>query len=116
LKEAYIKMTGEALLANWLRDLEFRNVRPPSPSRATDNGGAGAWGETVKGFEIYRRGERVQGVKVELQAFEEGYMIATSVSVLQYQSVNANIAGKQFENFEQLDLERDVYPAAATNL
>ncbi|KZF21519.1 4'-phosphopantetheinyl transferase [Xylona heveae TC161] len=32
LKEAYIKMTGEALLAGWLKELEFRNVRPPKPA------------------------------------------------------------------------------------
>jgi 4'-phosphopantetheinyl transferase len=31
LKEAYIKMTGEALLAPWLKQLEFRNVIAPDP-------------------------------------------------------------------------------------
>ena len=29
LKEAYLKMTGEALLAPWLKELEFRNVTSP---------------------------------------------------------------------------------------
>lgn len=33
LKEAYVKMEGEALLAEWLRDIEFRNVRVPKPGR-----------------------------------------------------------------------------------
>lgn len=31
LKEAYVKMTGDALLADWLHQLEFRNVRAPRP-------------------------------------------------------------------------------------
>ncbi|KAI5308448.1 hypothetical protein KEM55_005666 [Ascosphaera atra] len=35
LKEAYIKMTGEALLAPWLRDLEFVDVEVPErPSQS----------------------------------------------------------------------------------
>ncbi len=32
LKEAYVKMTGDALLADWLRVLEFRKVRAPRPA------------------------------------------------------------------------------------
>lgn len=32
LKEAYIKMVGEGLLASWLRELEFLNVVAPPPS------------------------------------------------------------------------------------
>lgn len=43
LKEAYVKMEGEALLAEWLRDVEFRNVRVPRPAvgdrRADDGNG-----------------------------------------------------------------------------
>ena len=32
LREAYIKMTGDALLAKWLKNLEFRHFVPPAPT------------------------------------------------------------------------------------
>jgi len=187
LKEAYIKMTGEALLAPWLRDLEFRNVRPPAAASSLsssvavastvgrtssvlaveeegtregrwggggaggageagleggeerDGGGGGGtgggkekWGETVdseSSFEIYRFGERMRWddgkVRVELTAWEEGFMIGSAVSV----SVSGSGSGSgsaaaaattaqgegegkaktiEFGEFEELDLERDV--------
>src|SRR5262249_33336031 len=34
LREAYVKMTGEALLAPWLAELEFRRFRAPAPGPA----------------------------------------------------------------------------------
>lgn len=37
LREAYVKMTGEALLANWLQELDMRNFAPPGD----DGGGQG---------------------------------------------------------------------------
>jgi hypothetical protein len=38
LKEAYIKMVGEGLLASWLRELEFLDVHaPPPPSSSTSH-------------------------------------------------------------------------------
>lgn len=111
LKEAYIKMTGEALLADWLCDVEFRRVRPPPLS---SHEGEGAWGETTHDFEIWRSGEQVKGVKMELQAFEEGYMIATAATV-----PHNDVSDKDetaFQDFKKLDLERDIYPATEGNL
>lgn len=49
LKEAYIKLVGEGLLAPWLRNAEFRNVMAPcegSPMRCSANS---AWGGRVMG-------------------------------------------------------------------
>ncbi|KAI9736987.1 MAG: hypothetical protein M1834_000576 [Cirrosporium novae-zelandiae] len=78
LKEAYIKMTGEALLAPWLRELEFRHVRPPHPpSPPTTN----PFGETVDDFEIWFKGDRIKNVAMELRAYRGNYMIATAVSL-----------------------------------
>lgn len=38
LREAYVKMTGEALLASWLADLEMRNYAPPEVAAAQGDG------------------------------------------------------------------------------
>ncbi|KAL9577115.1 MAG: hypothetical protein Q9212_006577 [Teloschistes hypoglaucus] len=67
LKEAYVKMTGEALMAPWLQDMDFRNVQVPRPastlpiSQSNDD-----WGETVSDIEIWRAGERAAQVFLNL--------------------------------------------------
>jgi len=80
LKEAYLKMTGEALVSPNLRELEFRGLVPPRPNL---DGTASPWGETKalgnREFDVWFRGERVQGVQIWIQAFEKDYMVATAV-------------------------------------
>lgn len=81
LKEAYVKMTGEALLAPWLKDLEFRNVQVPlPPSQLPEEDNRREWGPISVDVEIWFRGSRVTDVKMELQAYRENYMIATAIS------------------------------------
>ena len=104
LKEAYVKMTGEALLAPWLKDVEFRNVQVPVPV-STSRAGDGApevnlWGQTCTDVEIWAHGNRVTDVQLEIQAFRDDYMVATASSHI----------GAQFEAFKELDLEKNVYP------
>lgn len=65
LREAYVKMTGDALLASWLGDLEMRGFAPP--------------GETSVPQEVWFKGERVRGVDVRLSKLLEDYMVATAV-------------------------------------
>lgn len=103
LKEAYVKMTGEALLASWLKDLEFRNVQVPlAASQMHANGQIGDnWGQTCGVVEIWFHGKRVTDVKLEIQAFGEDYMIATACS-----SVEMGLSV-----FKELDVEREVYPS-----
>lgn len=81
LKEAYIKMTSEAFMATWLRELEFRQVRTPQPAGWAD-GQAGVWheGECLRDIEVWLRGERVADVYIELQAVGASYMVATASS------------------------------------
>lgn len=102
LKEAYVKMTGEALLAPWLKDLEFRNVLVPLPISQMHCGldTTGEWGQTCNEIEIWFHGSRVNNVNLEIQAFREDYMIATACSNV---VVPIGI-------FTQLDVECDVYP------
>ena len=81
LKEAYVKMTGEALLASWLKDLEFRHVHVPLPASHLQNGkNLGEWGQISTNIETWFQGSRKTDVKMELQAFGEDYMVATAVS------------------------------------
>ncbi|KAF2087104.1 hypothetical protein K490DRAFT_65969 [Saccharata proteae CBS 121410] len=99
-KEAYIKLTGEAMLASWLRDLEFRNVRAPGPGTVARCSTLGVWGEKVRDAEVWLRGERVSDVRIELQSFEEDYMIAVAVRG----------AEGVVPEMESVDVERDVIP------
>lgn len=103
LKEAYVKMTGEALMAPWLKDMEFRNVQAPRAvtklSAAEDSG---PWGEICRDVEIWRHGVKVVDVQMELQAFRDAYMVGTAVS-----SLSAPLLP-----YQVLDLQQDVYSTA----
>ena len=92
----------EALLALWLKELEFRNVKVPMaytqlPADAQRNG---EWGETCTDVEIWFRGDRVTDVKLEIQAFREDYMVATASS-----NIEVDLAA-----FKELSVKEDVYP------
>ncbi|KAL9121265.1 MAG: hypothetical protein Q9187_002179 [Circinaria calcarea] len=100
LKEAYIKLTGEALLAKWLKELEFKRVR--APKEAID----GEWGEIIEDVEIWLRSEKVERVKMELQALGSEYMVATAVG---WQEGGRN----NFPSFEEIEVARDVFPIAS---
>ena len=76
-KEAYLKMTGEALGADFLRELEFTTVTVPDPSVAAENvPGAGGSVTTTR---VTKYGDLVPGVRVEIQAIGKDYMVATAV-------------------------------------
>lgn len=70
LKEAYIKMTGEALLAGWLRELEFRDVRVPAVAEE------GRWGVVESGVQVWMQGRRIEGLRVEVVGFGREYIVA----------------------------------------
>ena len=96
MKEAYVKMTGEALLAPWLKDLEFRKVR--TPRSASDLGSSSEWGEAIDDAEIWFYGKRVTGVRLEIQAFRDDHMVA----------VAASDRSVDFLPYAILDLETDI--------
>ncbi|UKZ81142.1 hypothetical protein TrVFT333_008912 [Trichoderma virens FT-333] len=71
LREAYVKMTGDALLAPWLHDLEMRYFSPPgeAPPEGAD-----------KSLEVWFKGEKLTDVDVKLDwALGDEYMISTVV-------------------------------------
>ncbi|KAJ5310371.1 uncharacterized protein N7443_002832 [Penicillium atrosanguineum] len=90
LKEAYVKMTGEALLAPWLRELEFTNVIPPDPvepllaSKSCSTPGQKIpqspknWGAPYTDVVVSKGLEILKSVRVELVAFESDYIVATA--------------------------------------
>ncbi|KAI4720522.1 putative phosphopantetheinyl transferase [Aureobasidium sp. EXF-10727] len=98
-KEAYIKLAGEALLAPWLKELEFQNVRSPKPGTVARCSTHGTWGEKVSDVEVVLHGQKVDDVKMTLQAFEENFMLATAVQGLQ---------DLEAPPFTKLHLENDV--------
>ncbi|KAH6628259.1 hypothetical protein F5144DRAFT_300970 [Chaetomium tenue] len=79
LREAYVKLTGEALLAEWLKELEFRGFRPPAPTAWWDVPGREEDGEVVRDIEIWFKKRRVEDVNMCLRSMGEDYMIATAV-------------------------------------
>ncbi|GAM85836.1 hypothetical protein ANO11243_038440 [Dothideomycetidae sp. 11243] len=78
-KEAYIKLAGEALLAPWLRELEFQNVRSPKPGVSPKCSGNGVWGERVDDVKVLLHKKKVEDVKMDLRAYDEGFMIASAI-------------------------------------
>lgn len=71
LREAYVKMTGEALLASWLGELEMRDFTPPGET--PEQGG-------LKVFFGPSGGEPVNDVDLRIEWFlGKEYMISTSV-------------------------------------
>lgn len=97
-KEAFIKLSGEALLAPWLTDLEFQNVKSPLPGTQARCSTHGTWGERVNDVEVLLHGEKVEDVKMTLQAFEEDFMLATAVKGTEV----------QVPEWKKLDLESEV--------
>ena len=79
LREAYVKLTGEALLAEWLRELEFRDCGPPRPTAAWEVPADEAAGELLRLGDVWFKGKRVEDVKVCLGSVGPGFMIATAV-------------------------------------
>jgi 4'-phosphopantetheinyl transferase len=99
-KEAYIKLSGEALLAPWLKQLEFFNVRSPQPGSPARCSTHGVWGEEVDDVTVMLNGLSVPDVAMKMQSFEENFMISTAIQ--------GDIQGLKIPAFKMLDLEADV--------
>ncbi|KHN94276.1 phosphopantetheinyl transferase [Metarhizium album ARSEF 1941] len=94
LREAWVKMTGEALLAGWLGELEMRNFAPPGAAAAAD----------APPLEVWFRGRRVGGgggggggVYVRLERYLADYMVCTVV--------RGDVGRRLGDGFESVDLD-----------
>ncbi|RDW77790.1 hypothetical protein BP6252_05843 [Coleophoma cylindrospora] len=108
LREAYVKMTGEALLAPWLRDLEFRDVQPPAPCAEPEDSGSLAVGETLAELNIFFKGRPVKDVEMDLVAIGSHYMISAVIRAAQTADKERAVLGL----WEHLELDRDVLSLA----
>jgi 4'-phosphopantetheinyl transferase len=109
LREAYVKMTGEALMAEWLKELEFRRYKMPSAAGEGEESTKTRLepGELVNEFDIYFKGNQVQDVVMELRAFGRDYMVASAA-----QRRDGDMSKVVFSGFTELELERDIYAIA----
>jgi 4'-phosphopantetheinyl transferase len=125
LKEAYIKMTGEALLAPWLQQLEFTDVVAPEPVSSTiqsqplmgvddvvsDTGSA--WGEPYTGVQTWLNRRRVEDVRIEIAAFERDYLIATAARGAGMGAGSQTTGGvDSWRKLERIDIDKDIAPCA----
>ncbi|KPI40082.1 uncharacterized protein AB675_11522 [Cyphellophora attinorum] len=116
LKEAFIKMVGEGLLADWLAKLEFENVQAPTPAKADDFPDDGfSWAlqdedelkwtppeQAIKHIRASLYGKQLNDVNLSLVAFENDFLLATSMH-----GVQDATEGTPQERWIKLDLERD---------
>ncbi|KAL5627450.1 hypothetical protein BROUX41_003603 [Berkeleyomyces rouxiae] len=68
LREAYVKMDGQALTAPWISALEFRSFHPPVAGQGI-----------VDGFDICLHGIPVHDARLELRSLGSDYMVATAI-------------------------------------
>ncbi|KAB8214574.1 hypothetical protein BDV33DRAFT_31378 [Aspergillus novoparasiticus] len=108
LKEAYIKMTGEALLAPWLRELVFTNVLAPEPAGRHLH----TWGEPYTGVKTWLYKKEVEDVRLEVVAFENDYLIATAARGGGIGWGSGGDGADPWQRLEKIDIEKDVRPCA----
>ncbi|KAG4430660.1 hypothetical protein IFR05_013857 [Cadophora sp. M221] len=87
LREAFVKMTGEAFAAPWLKELEILGVDAPTPYFGAGEESDLREGEVKTEFNIALRGKKLMDVKMELTALGDQYMIAGAVRVPPGQSI-----------------------------
>lgn len=114
LKEAYIKMVGEGLLASWLRELEFTDVvAPPFPGpvpNSDESQSEDAWGPTIhsatgdnpSSFKISLRQQPVHDISMTLAAYGSTFIIATAIKGMSPPPPDAE------PEWHQIDIERDI--------
>lgn len=118
LKEAYIKMTGEALLAPWLRDLEFVDVEVPEPAATLPSSTSSSFGKPQITTKARLEGRDIENVRLETVGFEKDYIFATSARGGGFGAESSGDGSgsggekKRWDDFRLIDIERDVAPCA----
>ncbi|ESZ91939.1 hypothetical protein SBOR_7684 [Sclerotinia borealis F-4128] len=104
LRETYVKMTGEALLAPWLKELEICGVRSPTPPMVQDPNSLER-GEITNNYHIMFKGQEVTDVQMELAALGPHYMVGSAVRATK--DINLELGP-----WKELNLEMDVLEIA----
>lgn len=101
LREAYVKMTGEALLAPWLKVLEFRDFAAPLPQRAMGEAREDG-GDAVRTHDIWFEGKKVEDANVCLRSVGPDYMTCTAVRTPRHKEVGL---GLELGAYDVVELE-----------
>ena len=107
LREAYVKMTGEALLAPWLKELEISDVKVPAAKRDAQPDSLDE-GEVIKSFRIHFKEKLVTNVRMELTALGKDFMVGGAIGT------GSGVDGSDLElgSWKELDIEKDVFAFA----
>ncbi|KAI0487586.1 phosphopantetheinyl transferase [Xylaria cf. heliscus] len=79
LREAYVKMTGEALLAEWLGDLVFRGFEPPEPGTAFAQSADDGPAQVIRRHDVVFKGSKVEDANICIRSLGPDYMTCTAV-------------------------------------
>ena len=118
LKEAFSKLGGEGLAADWIQDCEFHGFKAPSKGGVPRCSLDGVWGGRLYGggdlpqmdadqIEVTLKGEAVKDVRIEIQAYEEDYLICTMLRPSSILGVDTS-----FPDWQRIGLERDIWDIA----
>ncbi len=112
LRETYVKMTGEALLAPWLRELEITGAEGPSAKETlSENDTSLECGEVEKDFVVFLKGGRVMDVRMELAALGGHYMVGGAIRA----SDGVDLSSVGNEKWQELDIVSDVIAFAESH-
>lgn len=111
LREAYVKMSGDALLAPWLKELEILDVVVPDPKEGISDEFSMEKGEMTRQFATYLKGKVERDVKTELTAMGNHYMIGASIKVPKEHQMSDVVFG----DWVELDFEKDVLAVAESS-
>lgn len=111
LREAYVKMSGDALLAPWLKELEILDVVAPEAKEGIKDEFSLEKGETIRQFATYMKGRVMRDVKTELTAMGANYMMGGSIRVPKEHQMSDVVFGDWLE----LDFENDVLTIAESS-
>lgn len=110
LREAYVKMTGDALLASWLKVLEFRNFKPPLPQaemgKEREDGG-----DVVRIGDVWFEGREVEDANICLRSVGPDYMTCTALRTPKQKEVGL---GLDLGPYEVISLDEILDWAEAT--
>ncbi|QSZ32160.1 hypothetical protein DSL72_001731 [Monilinia vaccinii-corymbosi] len=109
LRETYVKMTGEALLAPWLKELEICDVQSPI-APVTHDLNSLERGQITDNFRIVFKGQEVTNVHMELAALGLHYMVGGAVRVME------NGTKLALGPWQELNLEKDVLDVAESKV
>ena len=104
LRETYVKMTGEALLAPWLKELEISSIRVPIPRQGFVEENSLQEGDVVDKFRVHFKGKLVANVIMELTALGRDFMVGGALGL----TTTADLSDLVMGGWTELDVETNV--------